>query len=156
LTGLYIGAHAGYSRGSLNRRLSDPATPQPAFFSGVIGGVQAGYNYSPAVRDAARGGSRYYFSKLSYLEFGRSSLATARSAVTGQWDYVATARRPRRLRRWFRGWAYATGGLAWAGERFHPEQHPGRQAIIVPCCTAADHAAEGIAVAGVADLTVRR
>jgi high affinity Mn2+ porin len=45
-TGLYIGAHAGYSRGSSSAVLSDPATlAASSTFSGMIGGVQAGYNY---------------------------------------------------------------------------------------------------------------
>ena len=45
-TGLYIGAHAGYSRGSSSFVLSDPAaTVGSGQFSGMIGGVQASYNY---------------------------------------------------------------------------------------------------------------
>ena len=44
-TGLYIGAHAGYSRGSSSAVLSDPASlAASGTFSGTIGGVQAGYN----------------------------------------------------------------------------------------------------------------
>src|SRR6476660_9266736 len=39
-TGLYIGAHAGYSRGSSSAVLSDPAASAANnSFSGVIGGV---------------------------------------------------------------------------------------------------------------------
>ena len=46
-----------------------------------------------------------------------SSLATAQSDLTEQWDYVATARG--RVGYATGPWlAYATGGLAWAGERF--------------------------------------
>ena len=46
-TGFYIGAHAGYGGGSTNAALTDPflATTQgPSRISGMIGGVQAGYN----------------------------------------------------------------------------------------------------------------
>jgi len=46
-----------------------------------------------------------------------SLLATPQSDVTEQWDYVATARG--RVGYASGPWlAYATGGLAWAGERF--------------------------------------
>src|SRR5882757_1058338 len=46
-TGFYIGAHAGYGRGTSSAVLIDPllattATSSP--FGGMIGGVQAGYN----------------------------------------------------------------------------------------------------------------
>src|SRR5450759_5038122 len=45
-TGLYIGAHAGFSRGSSSAVLIDPAAAATGnVFDGMIGGVQAGYNY---------------------------------------------------------------------------------------------------------------
>src|SRR4051795_8827416 len=45
-TGLYVGAHAGFSRGSSNALLSDPtAGAARNVFDGMIGGVQTGYNY---------------------------------------------------------------------------------------------------------------
>src|SRR3954452_23604792 len=48
-TGLYIGAHAGYSRGSSSAVLFDPATlAASSTFSGMIGGVHAGYNVRPS------------------------------------------------------------------------------------------------------------
>src|SRR5260370_13949880 len=44
-TGLYIGAHAGYSRGSSSAVLSDPATLAASnTFSGTIRGGQARYS----------------------------------------------------------------------------------------------------------------
>src|SRR6266851_9282953 len=44
-TGFYLGAHTGDSRGSSNAVLSDPAsTATSNSFSGMIGGIQAGYN----------------------------------------------------------------------------------------------------------------
>ena len=45
-TGLYIGAHTGFSRGASSAILSDPAPDTTSnVFGGQIGGVQAGYNY---------------------------------------------------------------------------------------------------------------
>src|SRR5262249_36233817 len=45
-TGLYIGAHAGFGGGSSHAVLTDPATSATRnVFNGMIGGVQAGYNY---------------------------------------------------------------------------------------------------------------
>src|SRR5689334_997480 len=47
-TGFYIGGHTGYSRGSSNATLSDPlpsAAVNNSIFSGLIGGVQGGYNW---------------------------------------------------------------------------------------------------------------
>jgi high affinity Mn2+ porin len=117
-TGFYIGAHAGYSHGSSNAVLSDPAsTATSNSFSGVIGGVQAGYNYR--LPSGVLLGVEADITFPNYLTSNSvvSSLASARSAVTEQWDYVATARG--RVGYATGPWlAYATGGLAWAGERF--------------------------------------
>jgi high affinity Mn2+ porin len=117
-TGFYIGAHTGYSRGSSNAVLSDPAsTATSNSFGGVIGGVQAGYNYR--LPSGVLLGVEADITFPNYLTSNSvvSSLASARSAVTEQWDYVATARG--RVGYATGPWlAYATGGLAWAGERF--------------------------------------
>ena len=117
-TGFYIGAHTGYSRGSSNAVLSDPAsTAASNSFSGVIGGVQAGYNYR--LPSGVLLGVEADITFPNYLTSNSvvSSLASARSAVTEQWDYVATARG--RVGYATGPWlAYATGGLAWVGERF--------------------------------------
>ena len=45
-SGFYIGGHTGYSRGSSSAVLSDPlaVSTTGSVFSGVIGGVQGGYN----------------------------------------------------------------------------------------------------------------
>src|SRR4051812_12798811 len=46
-TGFYIGAHAGYGGGSTNVTLTDPflvTIQDRSRYSGMIGGVQAGYN----------------------------------------------------------------------------------------------------------------
>jgi len=117
-TGFYIGAHTGYSRGSSNAVLSDPAsTATSNFFGGVIGGVQAGYNVR--LPSGMLLGVEADITFPNYLTSNSvvSSLATARSALTEQWDYVATARG--RVGYATGPWlAYATGGLVWAGDRF--------------------------------------
>jgi len=117
-TGLYIGAHAGYSRGSSSAVLSDPALATTSnAFSGMIGGVQAGYNYR--LPSGLLLGVEADITFPNYLTSNSvvSSLATAGSAVTEQWDYVATTRG--RVGYAAGPWlAYATGGLAFAGERF--------------------------------------
>jgi high affinity Mn2+ porin len=117
-TGFYIGAHAGYSRGASSAVLSDPAVSATSnSFSGMIGGVQAGYNVR--LPSGLLLGVEADITFPNYLTSNSvvSSLATARSAVTKQWDYVGTARG--RIGYATGPWlAYATGGLAWAGERF--------------------------------------
>jgi len=117
-TGFYVGAHAGFGRGSSGAVLTDPAASTTGnVFDGMIGGVQAGYNYRLASGFLL--GVEADISLPSYLTSNSlvSSIATARSAVTEQWDYVATARG--RVGYAAGSWLfYATGGLAWAGERF--------------------------------------
>lgn len=117
-TGLYIGAHAGFGRGSSNATLSDPAAIATRnVFDGMIGGVQAGYNYQ--LPSGLLLGIEADISFPNYLTSNSvvSSLATARSAVTEQWDHVVTARG--RVGYAAGPWlAYATGGVAWASERF--------------------------------------
>jgi high affinity Mn2+ porin len=117
-TGFYVGAHAGFGRGSSSAVLTDPAaSTTDNVFDGMIGGVQAGYNYRLA--SGLLLGVEADISLPNYLTSNSvvSSIATARSAVTEQWDYVATARG--RVGYAAGAWLfYATGGLAWAGERF--------------------------------------
>jgi high affinity Mn2+ porin len=117
-TGLYIGAHAGYSRGSSSAALSDPATlAASGTFSGTIGGLQAGYNV--LVSSGLLLGVEADITFPNFLTSNSvvSLLATPQSDVTEQWDYMATARG--RIGYAAGPWlAYATGGLAFAGERF--------------------------------------
>jgi len=117
-TGLYVGAHAGFGRGASSAVLSDPATTTTSnSFSGMIGGVQAGYNYQ--LPSGIMLGLEADISFPNYLTSNSvvSSLATARSGVTEQWDYVGTARG--RVGYTAGPWlTYGTFGLAWAGERF--------------------------------------
>jgi high affinity Mn2+ porin len=117
-TGFYIGAHTGYSHGSSAATLTDPAVSTAGnIFSGVIGGVQAGYNVH--LPSGMLLGVEADMTFPNYLTSNSvvSSLASARSDVSEQWDYVGTARG--RVGYTSGPWlAYATGGLAWAGERF--------------------------------------
>ena len=117
-TGLYIGAHAGFSRGSSSAVLSDPLPAATGnVFDGMIGGVQAGYNLR--LPSGLLLGVETDISFPNYLTSNSvvSQLATARSDLTEQWDYVGTARG--RVGYATGSWlVYATGGVAWAGERF--------------------------------------
>src|ERR1035437_3954404 len=117
-TGFYIGAHAGFGRGSSSAVRTDPApTTTSNSFDGMVGGVQAGYNYR--LPSGILLGAEADISFPNYLTSNSvvSSLAMARSGVTDQWDYVGTARG--RVGYVAGPWlTYATGGLAWARERF--------------------------------------
>jgi high affinity Mn2+ porin len=117
-TGFYIGAHAGFSRGSSSAVLGDPLLAATSnVFDGMIGGVQAGYN--ARLPSGLLLGVETDISFPNYLTSNSvvSSLTTARSDLTEQWDYVGTARG--RVGYATGSWlVYATGGLAWAGERF--------------------------------------
>src|SRR5258708_1107400 len=117
-SGPYIGAHAGFGRGSSSAVLTDPAlTATSNGFGGMIGGVQAGYNVR--LPSGILFGVETDISFPNYLNSNSvvSSLTTARSGVTEKWDYVGPARGRvgYTAGRWL---AYGTFGFAWAGERF--------------------------------------
>jgi high affinity Mn2+ porin len=117
-TGFYIGAHAGFGRGASSAVLTDPAvTATSGSFGGVIGGVQAGYNVqlSSGIVLGAEADITFpnYLASNSIVNL----LATPRSEVVEQLDYAGSLRG--RIGYASGHWlAYATGGLAWAGERF--------------------------------------
>jgi high affinity Mn2+ porin len=117
-TGLYVGAHAGFSVGSSVAALTDGAVGTTSnTFDGMIGGVQVGYNYR--VPSGLLFGVEADISFPNYLTSNSvvSSIVTASSAVTEQWDDVATMRG--RVGYAAGPWLfYATGGLAFAGARF--------------------------------------
>jgi high affinity Mn2+ porin len=117
-SGFYIGAHTGFGGGSSHATLTDPAiTESRNAFSGLIGGVQAGYNYLTS--SGLLLGVEADISFPNYLPSNHvvSSITTARSTLEERWDYVATARG--RIGYATGSWLfYATGGLAWTGERF--------------------------------------
>lgn len=117
-TGLYIGAHAGYSRGSSNFVLSDPAAiTGNGVFSGMIGGVQAGYNWR--LNSGLLVGVEGDFSFPNYIISNSivSALASPANDVIQQWDYTASLRG--RVGYTSGPWLlYATGGFAWMGERY--------------------------------------
>jgi high affinity Mn2+ porin len=117
-TGFYIGAHAGYSRGTAVATLTDPAvTTTSSTFSGMIGGLQAGYNYR--FSSGLLLGVETDMTSPNYLTSNSvvSAIGTPRSDAREQWDYVGTARG--RIGYATGPWlVYATGGFAWMGERF--------------------------------------
>lgn len=117
-TGLYVGAHVGYSQGFSSAVLSDPAPAVTSgHFGGVIGGLQAGYNW--------RLGSGLLLGVEADLTFPNylhsnsviSLISTPRTDFMEDWDYIGTARA--RIGYATNHWLlYATGGLAYMGERF--------------------------------------
>ena len=119
-TGFYIGGHTGYSRGLSNAVLSDPvpsAGVTGSVFSGVVGGVQGGYNWRAPTGLLL--GVEADLTFPNYLPSNSiiSRLISANSDVLHQLDYVGTARG--RLGYASGHWLfYATGGLAFAGERY--------------------------------------
>jgi high affinity Mn2+ porin len=117
-TGLYFGAHAGFGRGHSNAVLSDPsiATTNNAF-GGPFGGLQAGYNVQMPSRIVL--GFEADVSFPNYIDGNSviSTLATAKSYVVEQMDFSGSLRG--RLGYAAGSWLfYATGGLAFTGERF--------------------------------------
>jgi high affinity Mn2+ porin len=126
-TGLYIGAHAGFGGGRSAATLFDPA-PTAGYhdFGGITGGVQAGCNLQ--LPSGLLLGLEADVSFPSYIESNSivSKLATARSDVTHQWDVIGSARG--RIGYATGPWlAYASGGLAFTGERYLNNLPPGDQ-----------------------------
>jgi high affinity Mn2+ porin len=117
-TGFYIGAHAGFGRGASSAVLTDPAiTASSGSFGGVIGGVQAGYNVQLSSGIVLGAEADITFPNYLASNSIAALLATPRSDVVEQLDYAGTLRG--RIGYASGHWlAYATGGLAWAGERF--------------------------------------
>jgi high affinity Mn2+ porin len=116
--GLYLGAHAGFGQGNSNATLIDPTRSDAGNrFGGMIGGVQAGYNF--LLPSGILLGVEVDASFPNYIDSNSivSALTTGQSDVREKLDYVGTARG--RIGYAAGPWlAYATGGLAWAGERF--------------------------------------
>src|SRR6195256_2513607 len=117
-TGFYIGAHAGFGRGASIAGLTDPAiTASSGSFGGVIGGVQAGYNVQLSSGIVLGAEADITFPNYLASNSIAALLATPRSDVVEQLDYAGTLRG--RIGYASGHWlAYATSGLAWAGERF--------------------------------------
>jgi len=117
-TGLYFGIHAGFGGGRSAATLLDPASTASSHgFGGSIGGVQAGYNYR--LPSGLLLGLEADVSFPSYIESNSivSKLATARSDITHQWDVIGSARG--RIGYATGPWlAFASGGLAFTGERY--------------------------------------
>ncbi len=117
-TGLYFGAHAGFGRGRSSAVLSDPSIATTGnSFGGPFGGLQAGYNIQLPSRIVL--GVEADVSFPNYIDGNSviSTLATAKSYVVEQMDFVGSLRG--RLGYAAGPWMfYATGGLAWTGERY--------------------------------------
>ena len=98
--------------------LADPAiTATSGSYGGMIGGVQAGYNVQ--LSSGIVLGAEADITFPNYLPSNSivNLLATPRSEVFEQLDYAGSLRG--RIGYASGHWlAYATGGLAWAGERF--------------------------------------
>lgn len=117
-SGFYIGGHTGYGWGSSRAVLTDPlAVSTQSVFSGLIGGVQGGYNVRlpSGLLLGVEADLTFpnYFTSNSVV----STLAGARSEVVEKLDYAGTVRG--RIGYASGHWLfYATGGFAFAGERF--------------------------------------
>ncbi|CAN5445162.1 carbohydrate porin [soil metagenome] len=117
-SGFYLGAHAGYGFGHTDATLRDPTlNPVGTGFGGLIGGLQAGYNFQLPSRILL--GVEADVTFPNYLDGNAvvASLDTPNSSLVEQMDYFGTARA--RLGYATGPWlAYATGGLAFMAERF--------------------------------------
>ncbi len=93
-SGIYVGAHAGYTRDHAQASLIDPIGGAGAGsrFSGLTGGVQAGYNW--VTRSGLLLGFEGDFSFPNSLTSNHTVAMLNRpgSSVSELWDYVASAR----------------------------------------------------------------
>lgn len=117
-SGFYIGAHTGYTSGSSHASFADPAfASSSGVASGLIGGVQAGYNYR--LSSGLLVGVEADLTFPNYLPTNHvlTKFPTVRSDAEVRWDYFGTVRG--RVGYASGPWlAYATAGFAFAGERF--------------------------------------
>ena len=116
--GFYVGGHTGYSRGSSNGVLLDPvATGVSGHFGGMIGGLQAGYTWRQSSGLLFGVEADLTFPNYLHSNSVLSLFATPRAGFMEDWDYIGTARG--RIGYAASHWLlYATGGLAYMGERF--------------------------------------
>jgi high affinity Mn2+ porin len=117
-SGFYLGAHTAYGRGSSFATLADPTIATTnSVVSGVIGGVQAGYNYR--LSSGLLFGVEADLTFPNYLPTNHvvAKFVTPGSDLEERWDYFGTVRG--RVGYATGSWlAYATGGFAWSGGRF--------------------------------------
>jgi high affinity Mn2+ porin len=117
-SGFYIGAHAGFGGGSTNAALSDPTTiATHSVFNGMVGGLQAGANVE--LRSGLVLGVEADITFPNYITSNSivATLTSPRTELIEQLDYAGSLRG--RIGYASGHWlGYATGGLAWAGERF--------------------------------------
>jgi high affinity Mn2+ porin len=117
-TGFYIGGHTGYSRGSVSATMWDPAPiAAPGNFGGVIGGLQAGYNWRTSSGLLFGVEADLTFPNYLHSNSQMAIVSTPRTEFIHDWDYIGTVRG--RVGYATGHWLfYATGGLAYMGERF--------------------------------------
>lgn len=117
-SGTYLGAHTGFARGRSGATLFDPSLNSTSNqFGGMIGGLQAGYNF--VLPSGLLLGVEADLSFPNYIDSNSivATLTTGQSDIREKLDYVGTARG--RIGYASGLWlAYATGGLAWASGRF--------------------------------------
>lgn len=117
-SGFYIGGHTGYGSGSSNAALSDPLTVSTrGVFSGTIGGVLGGYNVQ--MPSGLVLGVEADLAFPNYITSNKiaATLTDTGSEVIESFDYAGTVRG--RIGYASGHWLlYATGGFAFAGERF--------------------------------------
>ncbi|MBI5320084.1 carbohydrate porin [Bradyrhizobium sp.] len=116
--GFYIGGHTGYSRGSTSAVLWDPAPAAVSGnFGGVIGGLQAGYNWRAPSGLLFGVEADLTFPNYLHSNSQMSLISTPRTDFIEDWDYIGTVRG--RIGYASSHWLlYATGGFAYMGERF--------------------------------------
>lgn len=116
--GFYIGGHTGYSHGSSSAVLWDPAaTAVSGKFGGTIGGLQAGYNWLTPSGLLFGVEADLTFPNYLHSNSQMSLVSTPRTDFIEDWDYVGSVRG--RIGYAASHWLlYATGGLAYMGERF--------------------------------------
>lgn len=117
-TGAYVGGMVGYSVGRVNSTIVDPATSSGSErFSGVYGGVQAGYNHLLNSRVLLGIEADISFTNHLLPNQVIATRTTAATTVTETLDYLATFRG--RIGYAFDLWMiYGTGGLAVSQGRF--------------------------------------
>lgn len=117
-SGFYLGAHTGYGYGNTNATLRDTAAINSSNgFGGPVGGLQAGYNLQLPSHVLIGVETDVTFPNYVQGNSIAASIGTANSSITEQMDYVGTLRG--RIGYVSGSWlTYATGGLAYMGERF--------------------------------------
>lgn len=115
--GLYFGGHVGYSRGHVNNTLSDPApVGSSAWFGGLYGGVQVGYNHVLSSRILLGVEADVSFPNYMHAD-DKVWSRVAPTDIAETIDFTGTLRA--RIGYAFDRWMiYGTGGFAFAYSRY--------------------------------------